>query len=561
MVRSWEERMKGATQLQTRPENVSAGPSEDELGDVVNYGLRLAIAAGDLSVAIAERATGRVQWRSEAWLDRFGDVDLLARHIPSSTELGELPLPPPGESWQRTRTMLLADGSEDLMDLVLLGSTTQTGVEFVTVMAKDRAGRGPSISDRVEIVNVINGALEEAVDGTVAVLYVDLDRFKVIYELIGSVNSVRVMEQVFRRLASTIRATDLLFRLPGDEFVVVASELGSAVAAHELAEKLRANVASMSEVAKDLALTASVGVAVADAEHTGESLLSGSETAVQLAKGRGRNRIAIHDDEIRSRNDRLQVVERQLRRAIERRDVRFAFQPVVALATGELVGAEALLRLGGDVGLTAMEVVAAAEKSGLMGALGALVLEGVDHQLGEWLRTTENPEACAMVNLAGSQLSDKGLIQVMQDIANSGYADRRLAIEVPEQIIRNHRGEFMDLVSAIKPRFKIGIDGFGHHAGALHEYEDLGIDYVKLHRAITAKIATDENEQARLHDILGDAAKYNVDVIALGVEDKDQAKALSDIGCRKAQGFLYAGALSSSELLDLADIGFAKRPV
>lgn len=523
--------------------------------DLVAEGLSLAIEATDLAVAVAERSTGLIRWTSDAWIERFGERDLLARHMPTSTELGEAPLPAPGVAWQRTRTLILADGAERLADLLMVGGESD-GTPFVTVVALESIAGRHVVTGRSEVIDVVDGALRERAQGTVAVLYVDLDRFKVVHDLVGNIDALRLLDLVNQRLAATVRGSDLLFRLHSDEYVVVASELEDPGQATELAERIRTAVATLSDVGHDLAITASVGVAIAQDDQTGDQLLSEAETAVYVAKGRGRNRIAVHDEDLRSRTERLMIVERQLRQAIDRRDVRFAYQPVIELDTGTVVGAEALLRLGGDVGLSAVEVVGAAEHSGLMGALGVLVLEGVDEQLGAFLRT-KGSEQSIQVNMSATQLADEDLVRTLARFAkDDGITPGRIALEIPEVVVRDHRAAVETLANLVRPRFKFGIDGFGTGAISHEDLEGLPVDYIKLHRGITTslgRMAVDERRE--FESMVTNMRRRNVPVIGLGVESEEQAGWLRDIGVSQAQGFLYAGAVTVERLLTLFEDG------
>ncbi len=596
MVRSWDARVKGASQKVARPlvdaaeTNLSvedipgdvetpvdqperrrstAGAVEDDhrlpvepstsgIADATDgqpriamlaAGMALAVDALEVPMVVIERSSGRVEFASSRWIERFGAKTTWARHMPSATESGESPLPPPGQSWQRTRSLMFADQSEDLAELMMLGDLTVDGDQIVTIIALNRTGTGPAVTDRAEIISILDGALGDGAPGSVAVLYVDLDRFKVVHDLVGNIEAVRLLDLVSRRIAASVRSGDLMFRLPSDEFVVIATDLEHPSVAEELAERVRGCVATLADVGHDLALTASVGVAVAD-DHdvTGDSLLSAGETAVYLAKGRGRNRVAVHDEELRTRSQRLLVVERQLRKAIEQRDVRFAYQPVVHLPTGSVVGAEALLRLGGDIGLSAVEVVAAAEHSGLMGTLGSLVFHGVDEQLGDLLRAP-NDHHLLMVNLSATQLADDGLLETLADIVHDrSIPNGRFAVEVPEVVIRQHHEAFRRMCEMLRPRFQLGIDGFGTNVASLDVLDGLPIDYVKLHRSLTTSIGADRETRERLADLVASAVERNIAVIALGVERMDQAVALAQLGCTMAQGFLYAGAVTAEDL-------------
>ncbi len=577
MARSWDARVRGASQRaaapidapmretsgDAAPPSVAVEPSTTvgdatgssavpALGDrgAVGVGLALAVNALDVPVVVIDRASGRIEFCSQRWEERFGTQSTWAKHSPESGTGGESPLPPPGQSWQRTRSLMFADGTEDLAELMMLGGTDSSGAEVVSIVALDRTGTGPAITDRAEVIAIVDGTLTDQPANSVAVLYIDLDRFKVVHDLVGNVEALRLLDLVSRRIAGIVRPNDLMFRLPSDEFVVITTDLEHPAIAEELAERVRVSVATLSDVGHDLALTASVGVALAEENQSGDTLVSAAETAVYLAKGRGRNRVAVHDEELRTRSQRLLVVERQLRKAIEQRDVRFAYQPVVHLPTGEVIGAEALLRLGGDIGLSAVEVVAAAEHSGLMGTLGALVFEGVDEQLGSLLRADE--PRIVMVNLSATQLADDRLLASLAAIvADDTIPNSRFAVEVPEIVIREHHEAFRRLCKILQPKFQLGVDGFGTNVASLDVLHGLPIDYVKLHRSLTTSINTDQGSREQLADMIKTANQRNIGVIALGVERVEQAKVLVDLGCTMAQGFLYAGAVTADDLMGL----------
>lgn len=556
-LRSFAERAAIVESQTEQPASVAAPNPPPPQGaiELVGAGLVLAVNALDVPVIVVDRTTGRIEFASQRWIDRFGSRPTWARHAPDTGTGGEAPLPPPGQSWQRTRSLVFADGREDLAELMMLGTTDALGHEVVTIVALDRTGTGAAITDRAEVISIVDGALSDQPPGSVAVLYVDLDRFKVVHDLVGNVEALRLLDLVSRRIAGVVRPNDMMFRLPSDEFVVIATDLDHPAIAEELAERVRSCVATLSDVGHDLALTASVGVALADDNQSGDALLSASETAVYLAKGRGRNRVAVHDEELRTRSQRLLVVERQLRKAIEQRDVRFAYQPVVDLPTGEVIGAEALLRLGGDIGLSAVEVVAAAEHSGLMGTLGSLVFQGVEEQLGAVLRS-DDPRM-VMVNLSATQLADDGLLETLgQIVEDDSIPNGRFAVEVPEIVIREHHDAFQQLCHMLQPKFQLGVDGFGTNVASLDVLKGLPIDYVKLHRSLTTALGSDRESREQLAEMIATATERCIGVIALGVERLDQARILVDLGCSKAQGFLYAGAVNADDLVELIDRRF-----
>ncbi len=530
------------------------GAPAPEVAEIITTGPRLAIAAADLSVAVAERTTGRVQWRSEAWLDRFGLVETLSRHLPESHDFSEWPLPPAGETWKRSRTLHNSSGDEVLYDLVLVGASTERGTHFVTILATERIGAGSIVSDRHDVLEIITEALEDADEATVATVYIDLDRFERIAAAIGNVAAVRVIEQVSRKISSTMRATDMLFRLQGDEFMIVAVGLNGRDGAQDLGDRIRSAIATLPEPADGMLLTASVGVALNEAEQSAQNLFAGAETAVQLAKGRGRNRVVLSDEALPSRNERLITVERQLRRAIEHRNVSFAYQPLVRLGDRRIVGAEALLRIGGDVGLSATEVVATAERAGLMGALGVLVIEGVEEQLGDWLVAAgEDAQTDAarrlMINIAPSQLTDEDFVRLLKMISVDAELRGRFGMEISAASFADCADRVRDLTGLMGAGMPFGVDGFSDLNQPLGALAAAGIGYLKLHRNVVSGLPVDQPERDRVERLVNEARSLNIEVMAIGVEKETECEALTQIGCELAQGFLFSKAVPADDFL------------
>ncbi len=549
--------MRGAAQKSgTSDEPVlprTLGAPAAEVEEIIVQGPRLALAAADLSVAVAERTTGRIQWRSEAWIDRFGEIETLAKHLPDSMEFAEWPLPPAGESWRRSRILHTQDGDEVLFDFVLIGASTERGTHYVTVLATERIGSGLVVTDRPQILETMEEALVEAEDESVAAIYIDLDRFERIVNAVGTVKAVRLIEQVSRKISSTMRATDMLFRLQGDEFLVLAVGLQDRSRAEELGERVRSAIATLPEPADDMPLTASVGVAVCDEGQAAHNLLAAAETAVHLAKGRGRNRVVLSDEALPSRNERLATVERQLRRAIEHRNVRFSYQPLVNLKDRTVVGAEALLRIGGDVGLSATEVVSTAERSGLMGALGVLVIEGVEEQLGDWL-VDPTADRIAMVNVAPSQLADAEFLALLEMISQHDELATHFGIEVSAAAALDNLSLVASLTERLGSRIGFGVDGWSDMDTPLATFADAGVNYIKIHRNLVSQLPADDVLRERGERLVAEATERGIQVHAIGVEKETEVEALLQIGCTTAQGFLFSNAVTAAEFLRSAHV-------
>lgn len=519
-------------------------------------GVQAAVEVAELALLVADRESGSVLWSSALWKSRFGERSDFARYMPSVAELGEAPLPPAGSRWNRTRSMVMHDQSEMFCNLAMVGLAGPRETELVSIVATDRVPDSPRISERSEVVTVIDGSIAAASSGGVGVLYIDLDRYSMIEDRLGAVDATALLSRISEKLGGTVRGTDLLFRMNSDEFVIVACELADENIAEELAEKLRAEVATIAAVPQGLEVTASIGVAVVRDNQTGDAVLSAAEAAMFEAKTKGRNRVSVHDSESRSRTERQKVAERKLREAIERGQIQFNYQPVVEMVSGRVVGAEALLRFGGDVSLSAAEVVAAAEHGGLMGTLGITIVDGVAKELGDWLKDPEL-EQVVMINLSASQLDDPALLERLKAVASEGYPDRRLAIEVPEVVVRSNRSAYLALNRSLAGSFLMGIDGFGTNESSVEMLTGLPLDYIKLHRSVTAGITGSESDSmASLKSLLRRAEESRIMVVALGVESRTQAEKLQALDCPLGQGFLYASAVNAQKLKDLSKHGF-----
>ena len=546
--------MRGAAQKASPAEPIrtrTLGPTPAEIDEIIAHGPLLAITAADLVVAVAERTTGRLRWRSEAWVDRFGSVETVARHLPVTHEFAELPLPPAGESWRRSRTLAHKNGDETLYDLVLVGAGTGSGTQYVTILAIERVGVGQAVTDRPEVLEIIADCLEGAEPHSVAAVYVDVDRFERIVSAVGNLEAVRILEQISRKLSSTMRATDMLFRLQGDEFLILAAGLQEAAQAEELGERVRSAIQTLPEPAEELTITVSVGVAINDDDQSANHLLAAAETAVHLAKGRGRDRVVLSREELPPVHQRVLTVERQLRRAIEHRNVRFSYQPLVRLDDRRIVGAEALLRIGGDVGLSATEVVSTAERAGLMGALGVLVFEGVEDQLGDWLVDPDEHRR-VMVNAAPSQLQDAEFMGLLTELSRQDELVGRLGVEVGAKFMIDNEAMMRRLASSLGPGVEIGVDRWSDLDVPLAAISRSGSKYLKLHRNLVMALPGDETTLERTRRLVNEAHGFGLEVMGIGVEKEDECAALAEIGCNLAQGFLFFGAVTAADFLAAA---------
>lgn len=329
-------------------------------------GLEAAIRAGDIEVALVDRATGALRWVSDAWRARFGDAPTLSRHTGPSTSRSEMHLPPPGETMMRARSMRRPDGTEQLVGLNLTGYVRGDGREMVAVTVRDEPWSSLSVTDRAEVASVLERLTQPGVDraimapsgaegDAVAVIDLRVDRFDLVRELVGSLEAERLMGAVQRKIRAVVRADDLVYRLPDERFVVLCSGVHPVVGPDDRAERLRAEVATVAVAEGSAALTASIGMAVSGPGLRGADVLAAAEEARGAAQARGRNRFARHDRAPEDPALRLDHLRLRFDHAIASGRLSLDYHPVVALGDGRLVGMDASVSIRPGVGLTGAE--------------------------------------------------------------------------------------------------------------------------------------------------------------------------------------------------------------
>jgi diguanylate cyclase (GGDEF)-like protein len=395
--------------------------------------------------------------------------------------------------------------------------------------------------------------LEDGHDG-VAVLFVDLDRFKDVNDTWGHPVGDQLLVAVGRRLATQLRPTDVLARLGGDEFVVVATPIADPQAALSLAARLVAEL----EDDVDLGLctvevAASIGVAHADASRTGgaEDLLRDADTAMYRAKDDGGDAIVVFDASMRADVARRVDLEAALRHAVVRDELRLHYQPVVDLSTGILVGFEALVRWerSGHGLVPPLDFIPVAESTGAIVGIGAWVLQEGCRQLAEWDATLGLDGHLTMaVNVSARQLRDDGVLAVvMAALATHGIASRRLVVEITESVMVGDVAGAQGSLGALRALgIHLAADDFGTGYSSLSYLKQYPIDHVKIDRSFVAGLGTDADDDGIVTAILAMARALDLVVVAEGIETTLQRRRLTELGCDHAQGYLFARPLTAA---------------
>jgi diguanylate cyclase (GGDEF)-like protein len=412
-------------------------------------------------------------------------------------------------------------------------------------------------------------------DGThVAVLFVDVDNFKLINDTLGHHVGDELLQLVGGRLCDSVRltsagerpASDTVARFGGDEFVLVGEGMSSTEAAEEIARRVAVRLAAPFQIAGErLFVTASTGVAISDRRSTPDSLIRDADAAMYHAKARGRARFEIFDDAMRGQLLERLGRERDLRRAIERDEFLLYYQPIFAVADHSIVGAEALIRWRHpDKGLlSADQFIPLAEETGLIGQIDEWVIRNACSQLMQWQGSgTAGPGLTVSVNLSARQVEDVTFLDWLGRVLDESRVDpHSLGLEITESVLIENTDSPIAILEGLRrlgPR--LILDDFGTGYSSLSYLQRLPLDGLKLDRAFLADIARPGRDREIVAALLHLAQVLDLDVVAEGVETEAQLACLADLGCPRAQGYHLARPMAADDLWDLAlSTGAAQR--
>jgi diguanylate cyclase (GGDEF)-like protein/PAS domain S-box-containing protein len=386
-----------------------------------------------------------------------------------------------------------------------------------------------------------------------ALLFLDIDRFKVLNDSVGHDAGDRLLVELGARLQAAVRPGDLVARFGGDEFVMVCDSLDGGRAAFELGRRVLDVVRQPFDVAgAELVVTASIGIAIVD-ERPPEEVLRDADAAMYWAKERGRARVELFDEPLRERVVARLDVERALRRAVDGGDLVLHYQPIVSLDTGMLAGFEALLRWPHpDRGLLLPEqFLGVAEECGLMRPIGAWVREHTCRQAVRWHAAHPEWGDFAMgLNLSAAELVDPLLgDRIEQTIRETGMDPTLLAFELTERLLFEDADAARGLFARLSELgVMLALDDFGTGHSPLVQLKEFPIHSLKIDREFVKGLGIDRYDDAIVDSIVGLARQLDLFSVAEGVETLDQQKRLRASGCLLAQGHLYAPALAPEEV-------------
>jgi diguanylate cyclase (GGDEF)-like protein len=384
---------------------------------------------------------------------------------------------------------------------------------------------------------------------SVAVLFLDLDRFKLINDSLGHEAGDRVLVDVGARLEQALRPGDTVARFGGDEFTALCEDVPSERAVLAIAERMAQAVAMPFPLGdSETFLSASIGIAMAagDAhdQDLAESLVRDADVAMYRAKERGKSRVELFDSQLRERAVQRLSIESALHRALERDELRLHYQPQVDLSSGQIVGWEALVRWEHPERglLQPSDFVQVAEETGLILALGSWVLDTACRQVASWSALPgAAPDPVIAVNLSARQLSQPELVDVVgHALEQARLPASRLCLEVTESVVVDHDGGDPAMLDDLRTLgVQLALDDFGSGYSALSSLKRYRVDVLKVDQDFVAELGRDAAGGPILAAIIDLTHALGLRAVAEGVENAGQVDALRALGCDMAQGFWF----------------------
>ncbi|NOQ80192.1 MAG: EAL domain-containing protein [Gammaproteobacteria bacterium] len=416
------------------------------------------------------------------------------------------------------------------------------------------------LPNRVLFIDRVSQAIKLAKrdKSKIAVLFIDLDRFKEINDTLGHSVGDKVLIEIAERLENNIRQADTVARLGGDEFTIILSNIKHASSVMKIAQKLVETLADkIISGENELYVTASIGISLYpdDGDNT-ELLLRNADSAMYQAKNEGRNNYQFYTQEMTEQAFERALLEKNLRRAIEKDEFTLFYQPQYNGRNNEIIGMEALLRWQHpEMGLVSpAKFVPIAEESGMIAAIGWQVIIKVIKQLNEWT-AKDYCQGRLSINLSVKQIQQADFIdKILASLKEYQYNPQHIQFEVTESYIMTDPERAISTLQQLKDlNFTISIDDFGTGYSSLSYLKRLPVDELKIDQSFVRDVPGDEEDEAIVRSVISLAKSLNLQVIAEGVETKEQQNFLLAEHCENLQGYLFHRPASAEQISKLLE--------
>jgi diguanylate cyclase (GGDEF)-like protein/PAS domain S-box-containing protein len=481
----------------------------------------------------------------------------------------------PGESVRAEYRVRHGDGSWRVLESKVTNLLENPAVRGVVLNSRD-------VTDRKEAeARLVHDALHDALTGLpnrtllmdrlehclghtprrrdyrCAVLFLDLDRFKMVNDSFGHAVGDRLLEQVSERLLGCLRPTDTLARLGGDEFAILLEDVTDAGNAVRVAQRIGQALRKPFELGgREIYSSASIGIALSTLQSSsGEELVRDADTAMYRAKGRGRAGYAVFDAEMHAQVRAQLQLETELQRAVESWQFELFYQPIFVLDSGDLAGFETLLRwrhperglvLPGDF-------IPLAEDNGLMDAIGPRILTEACGRMKGWSRRAARRPLFVTVNLSGRQLADDQLLdQVRAALEESGLERDRLVLEITERALPPGGADLPEALERLRRLgVRLALDDFGSGHSSIGLLHRLPFDQVKIDRHFVDNVGKDPGSDELMEGMLALCQWRRLRTVAEGVETEEQRRQLIALDCTYGQGYLFSDPLDPDGVEEL----------
>lgn len=380
---------------------------------------------------------------------------------------------------------------------------------------------------------------------TCAVLFLDLDRFKKINDTLGHDAGDHLLQAVAERLKNVVRDGDTIARIGGDEFIVLLEDIKAPEDVGSISRKILHKISRPFSINhQKLYTSTSIGISLFPADGTdAHTLLKNADAAMYRAKDRGRNNYQFYSADLGAKALKYFALENDLHNALEREEFVLYFQPQMDLKNGNITGVEALIRWNHpESGLVSpAEFIPLLEDTGLIVPVGEWVLTAACEQVKEWQNAGIDIKRLA-VNISSRQIEDRQFLQTVESVLKNTKMDpKMLEFEITESLLMSHAEQTLQTIRELSDMgIRLAIDDFGTGYSSLSYLKRFPIDTLKIDQSFVHDITTDTEDAAIIKAILAMSRSLNIDVVAEGVETREQEAFLKAHGCDYVQGYLYA---------------------